>query len=96
MNKDVSKFPKVRLELTKEVKASGDTRLNCRNEVAQIAICGGRELESVEANVIQGLVINAERLVAVFNQLMDGERGVLWLIRAKEIIKLNTALARKL
>ena len=39
----------------------------------QIAISGGRKLESAEADFIESLVIDAERLIRVFDQLVDRE-----------------------
>ena len=45
----------------------------------QIAISGGRKLESAEADFVEGLVINAERLIRVFDQLVNRESRVVWL-----------------
>ena len=45
----------------------------------EVAICWCRELQGPEANVVQGLVINAEGLVGVLDQLVNGERRVVWL-----------------
>jgi hypothetical protein len=42
----------------------------------QITIGGGCKLESTEADVVESLVINTERLVRVFNQLVDRESRV--------------------
>ena len=45
----------------------------------QIIVGRGGQLESAEANIIQRLVINAEGLVGVLNELVDGESGVVGL-----------------
>ena len=47
--------------------------------MVQIAVSGGGELKGAEANVVEGLVINAIGLVSVLNQLMHGEGGVVGL-----------------
>jgi hypothetical protein len=39
----------------------------------------GVELKCPEADVIEGLIINAEGFVRVFDQLVNGEGGVVWL-----------------
>ena len=40
--------------------------------MVQVPVCWIGELESPEADVVQRLVVNAERLVCVLHQLMDG------------------------
>ena len=42
----------------------------------QVAICGGCKLESAEADFVESLVINAERLIRVFDELVDGESRI--------------------
>ena len=74
-----SKLTKVRVELTRETQASGDTRHDNGDEVVEVAICWCRELQGPEANVVQGLVIDAEGFVGVLDELVNGERRVVWL-----------------
>ena len=45
-------------------------------EVAISRVC---QLECAEANVVKGLIVDAECLVSIFNQLMDREGGIVWL-----------------
>ena len=45
----------------------------------QIAVGWSRQLESSEADVVEGLVVNAVSLVGVLHQLVDGEGGVVGL-----------------
>jgi hypothetical protein len=59
-----------------DAQASRDTRHDNRDEVVQIAISGGRKLESAEADFVERLVINAESLIRVFNELVDRESCV--------------------
>ena len=42
----------------------------------EVAVGGGGQLQGAEADVVQRLVVNAECLVSVLNQLVDGEGGV--------------------
>lgn len=45
-------------------------------EVAISRVC---QLERAEANVVKGLIVDAECFVSIFNQLMDREGGIVWL-----------------
>lgn len=45
--------------------------------MVKITIGRGRELQGAEANLIQRLVIDAEGLVGVLDELMHGEGGVI-------------------
>lgn len=44
--------------------------------MVEIAIGGGGELERPEADIVESLVINAERLIRVLDELMHGEGGI--------------------
>jgi len=67
---------KVRVKLTRESQASGDTGHDDGNQMVQVIVGRGGQLESAEADVVQRLVINAKGLVRVLNELVDGESGV--------------------
>lgn len=89
------KFSQVRVELTRETQASGDTRHDCRDKVVQVAIGRVGQLEGTHADVVESLymlgfalrspipssylIVNAEGLIRVLDQLVDGESGVVWL-----------------
>ena len=47
--------------------------------MVKITIGWGGELEGSEADIVESFVINAHNLISVFDQLMDGEGGVVWL-----------------
>ena len=72
-------FSQVRVELTWETETGGDTRHDEGDEVVEVTISWGVEFESAEANVVQRLVVDAEGLVRVFDKLVDGKSGVVWL-----------------
>ena len=47
--------------------------------MVQITIGRCRQLECPEADIVQGLIIDTESLIRIFDQLMDGERRVVGL-----------------
>ena len=69
-------LPEVGVQLSWEPEAGGDTGHGEGDEVVEVAIGGGGQFKSSEADVIESLVINAVGLVSVFNQLMYGQCGV--------------------
>jgi hypothetical protein len=64
---------------TTHSQTGSDTRHDERDQVVEIAVSWGGELEGLQANVVQSLVVDTEGLVRVLNELMDGESGVVWL-----------------
>ena len=64
-------FAEVGVELTGEPKAGGHTTHGGRDEVVEIAVCRGGQLERAETDVVEGLVVDAVRLVGVLNQLVN-------------------------
>ena len=74
-----SKLSEIRVELTWESEAASDTGDGSRNQVVKISIGGGGELKGSEADIVEGLVIDAHNLISVFDQLMDGKGGIVWL-----------------
>lgn len=71
-----SQLAEVRVELTGETQAGGDTGHNGGNEVVQVTVGGVGELEGAHADVVQSLVIDTEGLVGVLDQLVNGESSV--------------------
>merc|ERR1712079_578300 len=49
------------------------------DEVVKITVGGGGELEGTEADIVEGLVVNAHDIVGVLDELMDGEGSVVGL-----------------
>jgi hypothetical protein len=72
-------LPQVRVQLTGETQAGGDTRHDGGDEVVQVTVGGVVELESPHADVVEGLVVDTEGLVRVLDKLVDGEGGVVGL-----------------
>jgi hypothetical protein len=69
----------IAVELTRETQASGHTGHDGRDEVVEVTVAGVGELEGAHADVVEGLVVNAEGLVGVLDKLVDGEGGVVGL-----------------
>ena len=74
-----SELSKIGVKLSWESEAAGDTGKGSRDEMVKITVGWGGELEGSEADIVEGLVINAHNLIGVLNKLMDGEGGVVWL-----------------
>jgi len=49
------------------------------HQVVEILVGGGAEAQALIADVIQSLVVDAERLIGVHNKLVQRQRGVIWL-----------------
>jgi len=74
-----SELSQVRVELTWESEAAGDTREGSRDEMVKISVGWGGELEGSEADIVEGLVIDDLDLIGVLDELMDGKGSVVWL-----------------
>ena len=61
----------VRVKLSGETEAAGDTGKGGGDEMVEITVGGGGELEGSEADIVEGLVVNAHNLISVLNELMD-------------------------
>ena len=71
-----SQFTQIGVELARESETGGDSGHCGRDKMVQVPVCWCCQFQGSEADVIQSLVIDTERLVSVFNQLVDGEGGV--------------------
>lgn len=69
----------IRVQLTGETQAGGDTRHDGRDQVVEVTVRRVGELECAHADVVQSLVINAEGLVRVLDQLVNRESSVVGL-----------------
>jgi len=74
-----SKLSKISVELTREPKASGNTRHGQGDQMVQVSISGSGQLEGSEADIIQSFIVNAEGFISIFDQLMNGEGGIVGL-----------------
>ncbi len=69
----------VGVELAREPEAGGDARHGEGDQVVQVPIGGGGELQGAEADVIEGLIVDAEGVISVLHQLVHRESGIVWL-----------------
>merc|ERR1712100_935715 len=74
-----SELSEIGVKLTWEAEAAGDTGEGSRDQVVKITVGWGGELEGSEADIVEGLVVNAHDLIGVLDELMDREGGVVWL-----------------
>ena len=74
-----SQLTQIRVQLTRETQAAGDAGHDSGHEVVQVTEGGGSELEGTEADVVQGLIVNAHDFISVFDQLVHRQSGVVWL-----------------
>merc|ERR1711881_274693 len=74
-----SELSEIGVELTGESEAAGDTGESSGDEMVKITVGGGGELEGSEADIVEGLVVNAHNLIGVLDELMDREGGVVGL-----------------
>lgn len=64
-------LPQVGVELTGEAQTGCNTRHDNGHEVVKVTVRWGRQLESAEADIVQGLVVDTESLVRVLDELVN-------------------------
>lgn len=69
-------FPQISIELAREAQAGGHTTHGGWDEVVEITVGGRGQFQCAEADVVEGLIINAVGLICVLNQLVDRQGGV--------------------
>merc|ERR1719421_2444382 len=69
----------VSVELTRETQRAGDTAHDGAHQMVEITEGGGSQLQGTEADVVQGLVVDAVHLVGVLHQLMHRQSRVVGL-----------------
>lgn len=74
-----SELSQISIKLTGETEGSGDTAHDNGDQVVQVTVAGGSELQGAEADIVQSLVIDTEGLVRVLDQLVNGEGGIVGL-----------------
>jgi len=74
-----SQFSQIRVQLTWESQTAGNTGDSSGDQMVKITVGWGGQFQSSEADIVQGFVINNLDLIGIFDQLMDGKGGVVWL-----------------
>ena len=62
-----------------EAEAAGDAGHDGRDEVVEVAKGGHGHLQRAEADVIQRLIVQHHALVRILDQLVHGQRRIVWL-----------------
>jgi len=73
-----SEFSEIRVKLTWESDGAGDTRHSNGDEMVEITVGWGGELEGSEADIVEGFVIDNLDLISILDELMDGKGSVIW------------------
>jgi len=69
----------IRVQLTWESQAAGNTRDGSRDQMVEITVGWGGKLEGSEADIIESFVINDLDFIGIFDQLMDRQSSIVWL-----------------
>ena len=72
-------LPQVSVELPGEPQRGGDAAHGHAHQVVEVAVGGRGQLERAEADVVERLVVDAEGLVRVLQELVHRQRGVVGL-----------------
>ncbi len=71
-----SQFAEISVELTGEAQAGGDPTHGGRHKVVKVSVGGCGQFQSAEADVVEGLVVNAVGFICVLYKLVDRQGGV--------------------
>jgi len=69
-------FAEVSIELAWEAEAGGDAGHGGTDQVVEVTVGGRGKTQSVEADVIEGFVVDDVRLIGVLHEQVDGEGAV--------------------
>jgi hypothetical protein len=64
-------LPQIGVELTGEAQTGSNAGHDDRHEVVEVAVCWGCELEGTEADIVQSLIVDTERLIRVLDELVN-------------------------
>ena len=66
-----SKFPEISVQLSRESEAGGDSGHGGGDEMVQVSVCGGGQLQGPEADIVESFVVDAESLICVLHKLKE-------------------------
>jgi hypothetical protein len=66
----------ISVQLTGESETGSDSGHGGRDKMVEVTISWSGQLKGAEADVVQSFVVDAEGLVGVLHELMDGQCGV--------------------
>ena len=56
--------------------------------MVQVPVCWRGEFQCAEADVIESFVVDTERFISIFNELMDRQGSVVWLYNCVRNLKI--------
>ena len=65
-----SQLAQISVQLTREAQAGGDTGHGGRDQMVQVTVGGGGELQGSEADVVQSFIVNAVGFISVLHKLV--------------------------
>jgi hypothetical protein len=71
-------FTQIGIQLTWETEAARDAGHGGRDQVVKIPVGWGGQFQGTETDVVQGFVVQHHDFVGVFDQLVNGQGGVVW------------------
>ena len=70
------KLPQISVQLSWESETGRDARHCSGDQMVEVTVCGCRQFECTEADIVESLVVDAECFICVLNKLVNGQRGV--------------------
>merc|ERR1712166_1498087 len=74
-----SDFAEVAIQLTREAEAASHATHCGADKMIEVTIGRCGQLQSAEANIVEGFVVEKEALICVLDELMEREHSVVWL-----------------
>jgi len=78
-NKVHCNLAEIGIKLSGESKGACDSTHDLANETIEVSGSRSRQLEGLEADIVQGFIVDAKHLISVLNELVEGQSGVIWL-----------------
>ena len=72
-------FVQIDIQGTVESERSGDGRNNLGNQTVEVGEAWGSDSQVLLADIVDGLIVDHERTVRVFESGVSGQDGVVWL-----------------
>lgn len=72
-------LPQIGVELSGKSQRGGDPTHGHADQVVEVPVGRRGEFQRAEADVVEGLVVNAEGFICVLQKLVDRQGGVVWL-----------------
>merc|ERR1719272_2182167 len=74
-----SNFAEVAIQLAREAEAASHATHGGADKMIEVTISRCGQLQSAEANIVEGFVVEKEALICVLDELMEREHSVVWL-----------------